>query len=155
MSATAALPTASVVAPDGPERRRVAAVEDFLDRHARDGHAGAARLMSPDGDEVPVPAQLFDVLRQIAATLAQGNGVAVSAIARELTTTEAARVLGMSRPTLIRLIDAGELPSHKVGTHRRVLLQDVLHVRRKQRQERIEAYEDFMLETDALGLNDE
>jgi excisionase family DNA binding protein len=155
MSSAATLPTASVVAPDGAERQRVAAVESFLGRHPQDGGAGTAKLVSSDGEEVTVPAPLFAVLRQIAATLAQGNGVAISVVSRELSTTEAARALGMSRPTLVRLVDSGKIPSHKVGSHRRLLLQDVFSYRQRQIEQQRQAYENLMLETDALGLNDE
>ncbi|WDZ86789.1 helix-turn-helix domain-containing protein [Micromonospora cathayae] len=145
----------SVMPAEGVERRQVVAVDKFLDRFSGEGSSGSARLVSADGTEVVVPGQIFDVLRQVAAMLSRGDGVAVSAIASELSTTEAARLLGMSRPTLIRLVDAGELPSHRVGTHRRLVLRDVLDFRRRQLRERREAYEALMLESDALGLNDD
>ncbi len=153
MGVTATMPTTSVVAPKGAERQRVAAVDEFLGRHPQDG-SGAAKLVSSDGDEVEIPAQLLNVLRQIAASLAQGDEVVVGAVARELSTSEAARVLGMSRPTLVRLLDAGELPSRKVGSHRRVLTTDVLAFRRHQMQQRRKAYEHLMLASDALGLDE-
>ena len=153
MSPTATT-TASVMPPEGAERRRVAAVDEFLTRHP--SAAGAtARLVSPDGEEVEVPAALFDVLRQVATMLSRGDGVAVTAIARELSTTEAARLLGMSRPTLIRLLDASAIPSHRVGSHRRLLLGDVLAFRQRQMEERRRSYERLMLESDALGFHDE
>jgi excisionase family DNA binding protein len=155
MSSAATLPSTSVVAPDGAERHHVAAVDSFLGRHPQDGGAGTAKLVSSDGEEVTVPAQLFKVLRQIAAILAQGDGVAISVVSRELSTTEAARVLGMSRPTLVRLIDSGDISAHKVGSHRRLLMQDVLSYRQQQIRRQRQAYEALMLETDALGLNDD
>jgi excisionase family DNA binding protein len=148
------MPTTSVVAPKGAERRRVAAVEEFLGRHPQDDGSGAAKLVSPDGDEVEVPAQLLNALRQIARSLAQGDDVMVGSVSRELSTGEAARALGMSRPTLVRLLDAGELPSRKVGSHRRVLTADVLAFRRHQMRQRRKAYEDLMLASDALGLDE-
>lgn len=154
MGSTATLPTTSVMPPEGPERQDVVAVDDFLGRHPQDGSAGTAKLVSSDGEEVEVPASLFNVLRQIAAMLVQGDGVAVNAISRELSTTEAARALGMSRPTVVRLMDSNVLPSHRVGTHRRVLTRDVLAFRREQMRQRRKAYEDLMLSSDALGLDD-
>ena len=155
MSSTATLPTTSVMAPVGPERQEVVAVDNFLGRHPQDGRTGMAKLVSSDGEEVEVPAQLFNVLRQIAQTLVAGDGVAISAISAELSTTEAARALGMSRPTVVRLMDTNELSSHRVGTHRRVLTRDVLAFRRQQMQRSRKAYEDLMLNSDALGIDDE
>jgi excisionase family DNA binding protein len=86
--------------------------------------------------------------------LGQGDEVVVGAASRELSTSEAARALGMSRPTLVRLLDAGELPSRKVGSHRRVRTADVLTFRRHQMQQRRKAYEDLMLASDALRLDE-
>lgn len=154
MSSAATL-SASVVTPEGAERQRVVAVDEFLGRHPRDGMAGTTQLVSPDGETVAVPAQLLQVMRQIAAALAQGDAVAISVVSRELSTTEAAKALGMSRPTLIRLIDSGEIASHRVGSHRRLLVQDVVAYRHQQIKRQRQAYENLMLETDALGLNGE
>ncbi|MEV4463341.1 excisionase family DNA-binding protein [Micromonospora echinofusca] len=141
--------TTSVMPSEGTERRQVAAVERFLRRHPVEAPTAGARLVSPNGEEVELPAQLLDVLRHASALLARGDGVAVSAVARELSTTEAAKLLGMSRPTLVRLLDTAAIPSHRVGSHRRLLLSDVLAFRQRQMQERRKSYEALMLESDA------
>ncbi|MBY8874084.1 helix-turn-helix domain-containing protein [Micromonospora sp. PLK6-60] len=154
MSLSAAM-AASVMPSEGAERQQVAAMEAFLLRHPRAAGRSTARLVSSDGEEVEVPAQLVDVLRQISAMLARGDGVAISAIARELTTTEAAKLLGMSRPTLVRLLDSGAIPAHRVGSHRRVFLSDALAFRQRQMDERRKSYEALMWEADALGFNDD
>jgi excisionase family DNA binding protein len=60
----------------------------------------------------------------------------------------------MSRPTLIRLLDTGQIPSHRVGTHRRVQLLDVIAYRRERLRQQRKAYEDLMLESDALGIEE-
>ncbi|MEU8071758.1 MULTISPECIES: helix-turn-helix domain-containing protein [unclassified Micromonospora] len=148
---------ASVMPTEGVERQKAAAMEEFLVRHplAAGADAGAARLVSANGDEVEVPAQMFDVLRQISAMLARGDGVAISAVSRELTTTEAAKLLGMSRPTLVRLLENGAVASHRVGSHRRLFLRDVLAFRQRQMDERRKSYEALMWESDALGFTDD
>ncbi|MEU7997864.1 helix-turn-helix domain-containing protein [Micromonospora sp. NPDC049060] len=152
MSPTA-MTTTSVMPSEGVERGQVAAVDDFLKRQPDGVPASRTRLVSPTGEEVEVPARLLDVLRHASALLARGDGVAVSAVARELSTTEAASLLGMSRPTLVRLLDTAAIPSHRVGSHRRLFLSDVLAFRQRQMQERRKSYEALMLESDALGLN--
>ncbi|MCM0676742.1 helix-turn-helix domain-containing protein [Micromonospora phytophila] len=147
--------TTSVMPSEGAERGQVAAVGEFLKRHPGEATGPRARLVSPDGEEVEIPAQLLHVLRHVSAMLTRGDGVAVSAVARELSTTEAAKLLGMSRPTLVRLLDTATIPCHRVGSHRRLLLSDVLAFRHRQMQERRRSYEALMLESDALGLNDD
>jgi len=101
---------------------------------------------------VAVPGLVVDLLLQVCAVLDRGDGVVVSEVKRELTTSEAARVLGVSRPTLIGLLDKGEIKSHKVGTHRRVALEDVLAHRRRRIEHQRKAYEALMAEQDELGI---
>lgn len=110
--------------------------------------------MAGSTDDVAVPELVIDLLRQIGAALGRGDGVVVSEIARELTTSEAARVLGISRPTLTSLLDKGEISYHRVGTHRRVALQDVLAYRRHRIAQQHARYEALMAEQDKLGIYD-
>ncbi|MCO8273557.1 helix-turn-helix domain-containing protein [Actinoplanes sp. TRM 88003] len=112
------------------------------------------RLCTPDADAVDIPPLFVDLLRQVSAILDRGDGVIVSEIARELTTSEAARMLGVSRPTLIALLDKKEIRSHKVGTHRRVALADVLAHRERRIAQQRQAYEALMSEQDDLGIYD-
>jgi len=110
------------------------------------------RLVVGKGEPIAVPSLVVDLLRQVSAVLDRGDGVVVSEVARELTTSEAARVLGVSRPTLIGLLDRNEIDSHRVGTHRRVALGDVLAYRRQRISQQREAYEALMAEQDELGI---
>ncbi|MFY1618358.1 helix-turn-helix domain-containing protein [Micromonospora sp. WMMD736] len=110
------------------------------------------RLVARNAGSVTVPSLVVDLLRQVSAVLDRGDGVVVSEVARELTTSEAARVLGVSRPTVISLLDQGAIKSHKVGTHRRVALRDVLAYRRRRISQQREAYEALMTEQDDLGI---
>jgi excisionase family DNA binding protein len=73
---------------------------------------------------VPVSALrlLLDVLTEIGAR----NAVSIILIHAELTTQEAADALNVSRPHLVRLLAQGDIPFHKVGTHRRVRYQDLM-----------------------------
>jgi len=113
---------------------------------------GEVRLDAGNAGSVAVPALVVDLLRQVCSVLDRGDGVLVSEVARELTTSEAARVLGVSRPTLTSLLDKGEIPSHKVGTHRRVALGDLLAYRRRRIAQQRKAYEALMAEQDDLGI---
>jgi len=65
--------------------------------------------------------KLAESMEQVIATLLEGREVTVMSDAVEMTTTMAAKKLGISRPTLMHLISSGEIPGHKVGSHYRLL----------------------------------
>jgi len=98
------------------------------------------RLIGPDGDEVEIPASALAALRLVAAAMARGQAVAVAPHDLELTTQEAADLLHVSRPHLIKLLDRGELAHHRMSddpkSHRRVLLKDVMAYRQQRQQTR-------------------
>jgi excisionase family DNA binding protein len=87
---------------------------------------GPWQLTGPAGTPVALPASLVEVLTVAAAGLAGGCAVTLTRHEQTVTTQEAADLLGVSRPTLIRLLDAGALPYDQPARHRRLLLRDVL-----------------------------
>lgn len=86
----------------------------------------SATLVGPEGERVVLPAEVFDVLRGVVEAMSQGQAVVVAPVHQRLTTQEAADLLGMSRPTLVKLLDAGEIPYDRPRRHRRVRLDDLL-----------------------------
>lgn len=76
-----------------------------------------------------LPATAVRLLTDMLTHLAEGRSVFVMPENAELTTQQAADLLNVSRPHLVKLVETGTLPHHKVGTHRRVLLRDVLSYR--------------------------
>ncbi len=82
-------------------------------------------LVGSDGERIELPAALSDVLSYVVGAMKRNQAVFVVPDDAALTTQAAARLLGVSRPYLVRLLDAGAMPFHRVGTHRRVLASDL------------------------------
>lgn len=93
------------------------------------------------GERVEIPREVYRVLRQVIEAMNQGLAVTVAPQSQTLTTQQAADLLGVSRPTVIKLLDGGKIPFERNGTHRRVLLQDLLAYREQRRQEQYAALE--------------
>lgn len=113
------------------------------------------RLVGPDGVEIELPEGIHALLVSIVENLQAGNGVSVIPMHAELTTVEAAEILNVSRPFLIKQIEAGVLPHHMVGTHRRLRLADVLAYRDRVDAEAEDALAAMTTEAEDLGLYDE
>lgn len=110
------------------------------------------RLVGPDGDAIELPERIQSLLVSIVENLRAGNGVSVIPLHAELTTVQAAELLNMSRPHLIKQIEAGEIPHHMVGTHRRLKLVDVLAYRDRLEAQANEALDAMTAEAEDLGL---
>jgi excisionase family DNA binding protein len=86
-----------------------------------------------------LPPSARRVLQEALPALARGHAVTIVRFQKDLTTQQAADLLDVSRPYLVRLLDEGTIPSTKTGTHRRVHLDDVLAYRDRRDAERREA----------------
>lgn len=110
-----------------------AALSDVAD--ALTAQAGA-HLVSADGHRVDLPAALFDVLREAVLAMSQGKAVTIAPHDTVMTTQEAADYLGISRPTLVKLLEQGMIPFTQPNRHRRVLLSDLLAHQQRTRTQR-------------------
>jgi excisionase family DNA binding protein len=94
-------------------------------------------------DTLVVPRQATVMLAQILGFLANGQGVTVTPSNAMLTTQQAADFLNVSRPYLIKLLEAGEIPFEMVGTHRRVAFGELMEYKRRDDQERRRAADEL------------
>jgi len=107
-----------------------------------------------NGEEeaVVIPAAAFDLLVDILSQMAQGNAVTLIPIHAELTTQEAADLLNVSRPFLVKRVESGEIPCRKVGKHRRILLEDLMNYKNQIDSQRMQALDELTALTQELGL---
>ncbi|WP_405070041.1 helix-turn-helix domain-containing protein [Kribbella sp. NBC_01510] len=137
--------------PDQPEQ--LATVASFLEAHqGRRGSSPEPRYFlagAQEGDQVEVPEALHMVLLQVVEALKAGHAVTVAPQSSKLTTQQAADLLGVSRPTVVRLIDQGDLPAERIGTRRKVLLRELLDYRERRRQRQYDAIAATGVELDA------
>ena len=102
--------------------------------------------------EVVLPPPIAHALVDVLTDMAEGRTVSVASSGEELTTSEAAKLLNVSRPHLVQLLEEGEIPFHKVGTHRRVHREDVLEYKARRREEAEEAMQNLTDQAQELGL---
>ena len=99
----------------------------LLSRYARQKRTLTLRVTDADQDKpIELPAGAVALLMDILEAMAAGRGVTLMPENAELTTVQAAEVLNVSRPFLIRLLDDGAIPHRKVGKHRRIRMEDVM-----------------------------
>jgi excisionase family DNA binding protein len=116
---------------------------------------GVAKLVTPQGSEIRLPHSILKVLMEVVHEMARGNAVRVMPIHAELTTQQAAELLNVSRPFLVSLLEQGEIKYRKVGTHRRILLEDLLVYKNRRDRERLSALDELAKEDQRLGLYEE
>ncbi|NJM13946.1 MAG: helix-turn-helix domain-containing protein [Synechococcaceae cyanobacterium SM1_2_3] len=119
------------------------------------GHGDAARLRLVDGDdEITVPISTIRLLADILDQMAQGNAVSLVPIGHTLTTQQAADLLNVSRPYLVKLLESGKISFTKVGRHRRIKYEDLLAYREKIDEISRQAVDELSRLGQELGMND-
>lgn len=121
----------------------------FLENHSSD-----AVLLGPDGEQVPLPQSVYEVLLQVVNAMDAGSSVLIEPIDRQLTTQQTADLLGISRSTVIRLLEEDELPFERLGDsrHRRLRLNDVVAYRERKAAERESRLNDLTRQAHEDGL---
>jgi len=92
------------------------------------------------------------LLTDLLTAIANGDSVSVVPVHAELTTQQAADLLGVSRPFLIKQLDEGRIPHHKVGAHRRVLFADIMAYKERADAARREALEKLAEQAQNLDM---
>lgn len=111
-------------------------LDDLVAMLSRPDAEPTTTLSGPNGEHLVLPPEVFEVLRDIVEAMANGQAVTIAPVHQRLTTQEAADLLGVSRPTLVKLLEMGQIPFEQPGRHRRVRLADVLSYRERASVER-------------------
>ena len=97
-----------------------------------------AYLVGPDDTKIQIPEPLFAILRQAAVRLSKGERIVLAPVNQEISTQDAANLLGVSRPYFVKLLDDGAIEHSKTGRYRRVRFGDVINYRDAKNRERRE-----------------
>jgi len=105
-----------------------------------------------DVADLVLPRQALVLLRDLLTEMAQGNAVTILPTHAEVTTQEAANMLNLSRPHLVKLLEEGATPFSRVGTHRRIRLQDLLAYKREQEEGSEAALQELAVQAQDLDM---
>lgn len=121
----------------------------------REGRPSAPKLLLPDGKQAELPPHVFHALCFVVHHMAHGDAISLMPMDKLLTTRQAADILSVSRPFLTGLLTQGDIPCIKVGTHRRVKMQDVIHYKKRRDEQALgmldQLAQDAQVEGDYFG----
>lgn len=127
----------------------------FLRSHPTPSARVALVADDEERTDVVVPAEVVRLLIDMLEHLSRGDAVTVAPVHAELTTQQAADLLNVSRPHVVKLLERGEIPHRRVGNRRKVRLVDVMTYRRMDEKRRHAALDELTREAEEMGLYDE
>ena len=139
------------------DEREMAGVAQRCIMEALDHSRAAAIVLTTDEGKRPkveLPPAALKFIGQVLGLLSKGEPIVLLPEKQELSTVEAANYLNVSRPHLIKLLEAQEIPFRKVGTHRRILFQDVAAYRQRSLEARQLALDRLAAIDRELGLDE-
>ena len=146
----------SVPVPITEHEQEMARVAQRYIMESLDRSKAAAILLSSDDGELPpasLPPNALRLIAQLLGALSEGKAVTVVPAERELSTLEAAQLLNVSRPFLIKQMEAKLLPYRLVGSHRRVTAESLMAYRQKMQAGQADALQRLADDAAELGLD--
>ncbi len=142
--------------PTADESRIARESSQTLARIVREDKPLTVRVMDVEPEaSLALPASAVNLLKDILEAMAAGQRVTLIPEHAELTTMQAADILNVSRPYLIKLLEKGEIPFRKVGRHRRILMEDLMAYKDKSDRQSRAAMDELVALSEELGLYDE
>ena len=105
-----------------------------------------------DGEQIVLPFGAIKLLIELLSQMASGNAVTLIPIHKSLTTQEAADLLNISRPFLVKLLEQGHIPFEKVGSHRRIKAEDLLKYRAEMQKNKNAALDEITKQAQDLNM---
>jgi excisionase family DNA binding protein len=113
---------------------------------------GEIEIKVETGEYITVPKKALVFLFAVLENMAQGKSITLISSESEITTQQAADILGVSRPHLVKLLESGEIHFKKAGSHRRILLKDLIDFKHKQARLREEQLEFLAKQAQSLKM---
>lgn len=130
-------------------------VNDLLRLLKPKANSGTYTLTTPSGDTKELPESVVLLLDRVIEVLARGDAITIVPVEKELTTQQAANILNVSRQYLVRLLDDGHIPYRRVGTHRRVKMDDLIAYKQLRDRDRNNALDALSALTQDFGGYDD
>lgn len=111
-------------------------------------------MLKSDGQEIEIPSIITKILYEIITILSKGGALTIIPMEKELTTQQAADILNVSRPFLINLLENGDIPFHKTGTHRKIFMKDLREYREQINKNRTNKINEIINLSQEYGLYD-
>ena len=128
-------------------------ISQILGRHRQEqSFDERIEFKDENGEQIILPASALELLKNILVQMAQGNALTLMPIHAELTTQQAADILNVSRPYLVKLLETGDIPFVKKGTHRRVLFKDIQTYKTHIDQQRLNALDELTTQAQELDM---
>lgn len=143
----------ATVAVSSREIEQARDVREFLSEHPSETSA-AVTVDAGTDRRLTMPPELATLVLELVDLLSRDCTVTIGSIPTELTTTVAAGMLGISRPSLMKLVREQKIPSHKVGSHTRLMSKDVLAFRRAQLERQSKSFEELRALEEEWGVLD-
>lgn len=105
-----------------------------------------------ESEDLILPGYAINLLLTMLTEMSKGNAITVMPIHAELSTQETAELLNVSRPHLVNLLEQGNIPFRKVGTHRRILANDVFDYKQRIDEARFKALDELAAQAQELGM---
>lgn len=126
-----------------PKRVTISEETAQLAKRARIPQGARLTIQSPDGHHIAIDEDLQVMLLRVLQGVGEAGSVRIGPIPNELTSSEAAELLGISRPTMVKLARGGEVDFYEVGSHIRFHRDDILALRSERENRRRQAFEEL------------